>query len=158
LRVVVDTNKIIAALVKPGRVRMLLLALAEKPLTPGYSRSEIMEHRGEILRKTGYNPRELDKALQLVYKYIKETEPGREYIEEARVIAGRFDVKDTPFIALALQEDAVVWTNDRGMLGEAVRGGYREYTAVDTTGLQMLLEGKSKTEVLEAMREKYLEG
>ena len=156
MRVVVDTNKIIAALVKPGRVRTILIALTAKPLTPRYSRNEIMAHQREILRKTGYNPVEFREALQLIYKYITETDPEEEYLEKARRIASRFDVKDAPFIALALQEDAVLWTNDRGLLGEAVRGGYREYTAVDTTGLQMLLEGKSKGEVLRAMKTRYL--
>jgi len=156
LRVVVDTNKIIAALVKPGRVRTILIALTTKPLTPRYSRNEIMVHQREILRKTGYNPVEFRKTLQLIYKYITQTDPREEYLEKARRIAGRFDVKDAPFIALALQERAVLWTNDREIIGEAVRGGYREYTAVDTTGLQMLLEEKSKGEVLRAMKTRYL--
>ena len=156
MKVVVDTNKIIAAIVKPGRVRTILIALTTKPLTPRYSRNEIMTHQREILRKTGYNPVEFRKTLQLIYKYITETDPREKYLEKARRIASRFDVKDAPFIALALQERAVLWTNDGEIIGEAVRGGYGEYVAVDTTGLQMLLEGKSKGEVLGAMKTRYL--
>ena len=70
MKVVVDTNKIIAALVKPGRVRTLLISLITKPLTPRYSKNEIMAHQREILHKTGYNPGEFRQTLQLIYKYI----------------------------------------------------------------------------------------
>ena len=156
MKVVVDTNKIIAALVKPGRVRTLLIVLATKPLAPRYSMSEIMAHQHEILRKTGYNPGEFRQTLQLIYKYITETDPREEYLDKAKEIAGRFDVKDAPFIALAIQENAVLWTNDREILREAVRGDYREYIAVDTKGLQMLLEGIDRKEVLRAVKKRYL--
>ena len=156
-RIVVDTNKILAAALKQGWIRTLLYQAPITPITPAQVIREAEEHAGELAGKTGLSPEEF---LLLVRKLIKDTatlvDPRQPYISRAKRITNRFDPDDWPFIALALQEDAVLWTNDREIIREAVSGDYREYTAVDTTGLQMILEGKSNGEVLRAMKARYL--
>ena len=51
LKVVVDTNKVIAALLREGRVRRVLLHPGLEVLLPKYVLEEIKEHREEIVRK-----------------------------------------------------------------------------------------------------------
>ena len=156
-RIVVDTNKVLAAILRPGRVRRTLFDIPALILTPREAWVEAGEHIEEIASRKRIPRDRLEGLLERIRaEAVVEKKPREPYIGRAKRIAGRFDPDDWPFIALALQEDAVLWTNDRGLLGEAVRGGYREYTAVDTTGLQMLLEGKSKGEVLRAMKTRYL--
>ena len=156
-RIVVDTNKILAATLRQGWVRTLLYQAPITSIIPAQVIREAEEHAGELSGKAGLSPEEF---LLLLRKLIRDTatlvEPRQPYIGRAKRVAGRFDPDDWPFIALALQENAVLWTNDREIIREAVSGGYREYTAVDTTGLQMILEGKSKEEVLRAMKTRYL--
>ena len=156
-RIVVDTNKILAAALKQGWVRTLLYQAPITPIIPAQVIREAEEHAGELAGKAGLSPEEF---LLLLRKLIKDTttlvDLRQPYISRAKRIASRFDPDDWPFIALALQEDAVLWTNDGEIIREAVRGGYREYVAVDTIGLQMLLEGESGREVLEAMKARYL--
>ena len=156
-RIVVDTNKVLAAILRPGRVRKTLFDIPALILTPREAWVEAGEHIEEIASKKKVPRDRLEGLLERIRaEVVVEKKPREPYIGRAKRIAGRFDPDDWPFIALALQEEAVLWTNDREIIREAVRGGYREYTAVDTTGLQMLLEGKSKEEVLRAMKTRYL--
>ncbi len=118
---------------------------------------EAGEHIEEIASRKRMPRDRLEGLLERIRaEAVVEKKPREPYISRAKRIVGRFDPDDWPFIALALQEKAILWTNDRELLGEAVRGDYSEYTAVDTTGLQMLLEEKSEKEVLRAMKERYL--
>ncbi|MEB2835911.1 MAG: PIN domain-containing protein [Desulfurococcales archaeon] len=72
---------------------------------------------------------------------------------EARRIAASFDPDDWPFIALALEYGAPIWTNDRDLIRGSLRtGGYR---ALDTRGLEMLLNGVSWEEIRGYLRRRY---
>ncbi len=51
LKVVVDTNKVIAALLREGRVRRILFHPGLEVLLPKYVLEEIKKHREEILQK-----------------------------------------------------------------------------------------------------------
>lgn len=71
----------------------------------------------------------------------------------ARRIAGEFDPDDWPFIALALQHRAPIWTNDQEIIKHSLN--MEEYRAVDTTGLEMLLQGKTWKQIVEYLKRKY---
>ena len=79
------------------------------------------------------------------------------YLEEtAKHIAGRFDLDDWPFIALAMHLQAPLWTGDKAVLEYTARTGYKNYMAIDTEGVELLLRGESLDGVLERMKEKYV--
>ncbi len=63
----------------------------------------------------------------------------------AKDIAANFDPKDYPFIALALELNAPIWTNDKDMIVYGLKSN--TYIAVDTSALEALLKGESIDEI-----------
>ncbi len=65
-----------------------------------------------------------------------------------------FDPDDYPFIALALEIDAVIWTNDRALIECGLKTN--QFLAVDTESLKYLLEGKNINYIKNELKKKYL--
>lgn len=153
-RFVVDTNKILAAILRPGRVRRLLFNLPAILITPPEAWTEAEEHAEELAARKGIPRKELHILPEEIRReVIVEAKPAEPYIGTAREIAEKFDPDDWPFIALALQYAAPVWTNDGRIIENALRTG--KYRAVDTRGMEMLLEEKEWREVEEHLRKRY---
>ena len=51
-----------------------------------------------------------------------------------------------------------LWTGDKGILEQAAKTGFKHFVAIDTEGVEMLLEGESMERVKERMQEKYGRG
>ncbi|MEB3861609.1 MAG: PIN domain-containing protein [Desulfurococcales archaeon] len=152
--VVIDTNKILASILRPGRVREALFNQPAIIITPREAWAEAERHIEEITARKGI-PRERIKGLleDLKGELITPTGLQDAYIKTAKEIAGEFDSDDWPFIALALQYNAPVWTNDREMIRHSLET--RRYKALDTRALEMLLEGKSWRQIEEYLKERY---
>jgi predicted nucleic acid-binding protein len=52
MRIMVDTNRIIAAMLKAGTTRNILFDENFEFVTPDYTIMEIREHKDELLKKT----------------------------------------------------------------------------------------------------------
>ncbi len=152
--VVIDTNKILASILRPGRVREALFNQPAIIITPREAWAEAERHIEEITARKGI-PRERIRGLlhKLRGELITQADPQDAYIKAAKDIAGGFDSDDWPFIALALQYNAPVWTNDREIIRYSLETG--RYKAVDTRALEMLLEGKSWKEVERYLKTRY---
>ena len=154
LKGVVDTNKVIAALLREGRVRRVLLHPGLELLLPGYVLEEIKEHREEIVQKV---PEEaLDLLLEKLYRKIRVVsvkEVSERTLQQALKIAGGFDPDDYPFIAVSLGFDAPIWTNDKNLIKHGLES--KEYTAIDTWAVENLLEGKNLVKILQELKRKY---
>ena len=59
MKIVVDTNRLIAALIKDGASRKILRNPTHEFFTPAFAFEEIWEHKDEIARKAGLNEQEL---------------------------------------------------------------------------------------------------
>jgi predicted nucleic acid-binding protein len=152
--VIIDTNKILAAILKPGRVRRRLLDLQTIIIALTNAWPEAERHIKSIAGRKGIPIQELQGLLDNIRReVIIEVKPRNPYAREAKEIAARFDPDDWPFIALALQYAAPVWTNDGDMIRHSLTGA--GYKAVDTKALEMLLQGKPWSEVEEYLRGKY---
>ncbi len=155
LRVVVDTNKVIASLLRDGKVRKLLFHPGLEVLLPKYVLEEIGEHREYLEEKV--SPKAVDFILSKISKkarIIGAKELSREALIKARRIAEGFDIDDYPFIALSIEYNAIIWTNDKELIKHALINN--EYLAIDTPALERLLKGEELIKVLQAMKEKYL--
>ncbi len=154
LKVVVDTNKIIAALLREGRVRRVLLHPGLELLLPKYVLEEIKEHREEIVQKV---PEEaLDLLLEKLstkIRVVSVEEVSERTLQQALKIAGGFDPDDYPFIAVSLGFDAPIWTNDKNLIKHGLES--KEYTAIDTWAVEKLLEGKNLVKILQELKRKY---
>ena len=153
-KVVVDTNKILAATIKPGRVRTLLYQAPITPIAPTQVLKEVEEHSQEISRKVGMRREEfLTLFEKLIEDTITLTTISKPYIEKAKRMASTFDPDDWPFIALALQYNAPIWTNDIELIKHSLE--VEIYKVVDTKALEMLLEGRNWRETKQYLRTKY---
>ena len=75
--------------------------------------------------------------------------------DEAMKIAEQFDVKDTPFIALALKLDIPIWTGDKKMIEFGLKT--ENYVALDTKAVEDLINDKSLEEVLDDLKKRFEE-
>ena len=65
-----DTNRIIAALVKNGTTRDILFDENFEFFTPDYTLGEIREHQEELMHKTKLSKQEFDVLLALIFERI----------------------------------------------------------------------------------------
>ena len=154
LKVVVDTNKVIAALLREGRVRRVLLHPGLEVLLPKYVLEEIREHREEIVQKVPKEALDLLLAkLSRKARVVSVKEVSVRILQQALKIAKGFDLDDYPFIAVSLGFDAPIWTNDKDLIRRGLKS--REYTAMDTWAIEKLLEGKNLVKIMQELRRKY---
>ncbi|MDE1825693.1 MAG: hypothetical protein KGH61_01365 [Candidatus Micrarchaeota archaeon] len=62
MRLIVDTNRIIAALIKNSTSRKIIMSRKLELVTIGLSKLEIAKYRDEILKKSNLKVEELDKS------------------------------------------------------------------------------------------------
>ena len=113
MKIIVDTNRIIAALIKEGISREILLNDSFEFFTPDFTLSELNKYEKEIIKKAKITHEEFEILISLIFERI-EIVPYEEYSsflgESKKLIS---DVKDVPFIALCLALKAGgIWSND----------------------------------------------
>ncbi len=82
--------------------------------SPDFLEIKVKKHKGTILKKSGLKEVELDNLLTLLLDKIlvAPEETYRPELEKADNILGDIDVKDVPFLALAIKKDAYIWSDD----------------------------------------------
>ena len=133
MRIVVDTNRIIAALLKSGTTRQILFDESFYFLTPDFTLMEIKEHHDELRAKTRLNSTEFELLLTLLFERITIV-PFSEYehfLEQSALLLS--DLDDAPCLALALGTKAAgIWSHD---LHFQVQDKVKVFTNVDLFGL-----------------------
>lgn len=113
MKIVVDTNRVIAALVKDSTTRSILFDGNFEFITSDYTISEIHEHRDELKAKTNLNDEEFDILLALVFEHITIV-PESEYkgfVNECKIDIS--DSDDVPILATAIATKADgIWAHD----------------------------------------------
>ncbi|MBI4173912.1 MAG: putative toxin-antitoxin system toxin component, PIN family [Candidatus Aenigmarchaeota archaeon] len=116
MKVVVDTNILISALIKDSITRKILVQSGWTFYYPEESLHEIRKYQNLVLEKSGLNNDDFENLLQLLLKYIVIIPQERIALKvaEAREIMEKQDPKDTIFIAAALSiSEAVIWSEDK---------------------------------------------
>lgn len=117
MKIVIDTNIFIAAIIKPSYVRRLLIESPTELLFPEVILEEINDHRNEILKKSKLSPNDFEVVKSTLLKYVKLI-PSRSikpYSKEAIKIIGHIDSDDAPFIATCLANGAILWSEDKDL-------------------------------------------
>jgi putative PIN family toxin of toxin-antitoxin system len=115
MKLVVDTNIVVSALIRDSATRKILLDPRISAYVPEHFLGEIEEHRDHIIRKSGLNEKELETILDSVISRltIVPTEDFLEFMSKAFNVMKGIDEDDAPFIALAISfENDGIWTND----------------------------------------------
>lgn len=95
---VVDANILIAALIRDGYTRHMLLFGDNEYCIPEYIFEETKNHLNELAKRTKVPNEELWKTMQ-------------DLISQANAITP--DQKDIHYVALALKQDCPIWSNDK---------------------------------------------
>ena len=125
MRVVVDTNIAFSALAAGfGDLGLRLLAPAEIDFyVPRFLFVELFKHKARLLSATRLPEERLLEALYELIESLHFIEaasiPLGTWMQARRLCTG-VDLKDTPFVALALHLDAPLWSDD-----EELKAGLR---------------------------------
>jgi predicted nucleic acid-binding protein len=120
MRLVLDTNVLIASLIKDSVTRAILLLPDFEYLLPEFSLEEISRHRPKITRLSGLPSEELDLLLSILLESVSIVPSERivPHLAAAEKLIGASDPDDVPFVALALaEENDGIWSNDRAFEG-----------------------------------------
>jgi len=111
---VVDSNRIIAALVKDSYSRKIILHGDLELLAINMSQKDIQKYKTDILSKAKITEEQFNSIFEkLNEKLIKLDDDIIEgKMKEAKEIMDNIDKDDTPFIAAALAAKADIWSDD----------------------------------------------
>ncbi len=114
MKLVVDANVIIAALIKNGKSREILASGKFKFVTSDFVKEEVQKYIPLIKEKSGMDDHTLEVLTALIFEEI-ETIPRIEYEKELKKAEEimKEDLKDSTYVAcyLALKCDGI-WTHD----------------------------------------------
>lgn len=115
MKLVVDTNVIMSALIKNSTTRALLLNPQHRFYLPEFAIDEIKSHNDLIISKSGLKAREIGQIFDLLATNLEivaiETIAPR--LEEAKLAMKEIDESDAPFLALSMSIDCEgIWSND----------------------------------------------
>ena len=114
MKLVVDANVVISALIANSKTRELIVTLELELLTPEVIHGEIGNYEALIVEKSEMEADRVQQFIDLLFQYI-ETVPASEfypYIEEAEEAIGDIDPDDVLYVACALAREAGVWSDD----------------------------------------------
>lgn len=115
MKLVVDTNRIIAALVKDGISRKIITHFDGELITIGFSMEELGNHKKEILKKANISETDLEMILNKLFSKMTVLDDRiiDRYMSEAEGVMDSIDSADMPFIAAALATKSPVWSDDK---------------------------------------------
>ena len=114
MRLVVDTNRVIAALIKDSFSRKILLHIDAELITIPLLKEEVMKYKQYIITKSGLTESSFDIIFQKLYDHMAVLNEDiiKKYRDEAGAIMDKVDPDDTQFIAAALATNSDIWSDD----------------------------------------------
>ncbi|MFQ6086167.1 MAG: PIN domain-containing protein [Candidatus Bathyarchaeia archaeon] len=115
MKLVVDTNITISALIRNSITRKILLHPLIELYAPEFMLEEIYRHIDLIEKKSGLSESEVSALLSIIFSKVTIV-PSKRVMEkygEAETMIGRVDEKDVPVLALALSiPNDGIWSED----------------------------------------------
>lgn len=113
MKIVIDSNRVIAAMIKESTTREIIFDKTFEFIAPDYLISEVTKHQEHIIKSIGVSKREFEILIALIFEYITVI-PESEYKEFIDKLKDEIkDVKDLPYLAACLTTKAYgVWTHD----------------------------------------------
>jgi predicted nucleic acid-binding protein len=114
MKLVVDANVVISALIADSKTRERIVTLEPDLLTPAFVHDEIKNYEGLIAEKSGMEPDRVTQFMDLLFQYI-EVVPAEDFyqaIERAKGAIGDTDPDDVLYLACAIASDAAIWSDD----------------------------------------------
>jgi predicted nucleic acid-binding protein len=146
VRIVVDTNIVFSALVRPASSILNILVLPRENVSffaPSYLIDELTRYLPKLQKSSQLSQENLDVALRIVMgkiHFVDEELVKPTVWEEAFTLTHDIDEKDTPFVALSIALDGMLWTGDKKLIHGLHNKGWEK--AIDTSKLRDRLEGQ----------------
>jgi predicted nucleic acid-binding protein len=109
MRLVVDANILFAGLIKRGKTAELLCDRNLELFVPSFIYEEYEKYRSHILEKTQHD--DMEDFFERISSTLKIINPDKESFRIASTITP--DIKDTLYIALAIELHCPIWSNDK---------------------------------------------
>src|SRR3989338_6077322 len=116
MKLVVNTNRIIASLIRDSTSRSIMKSPKLKFATIYLGEKEILKYKKEIMDKAKISEQQFDKIKEIALKNIETISDLiiQDKMPQAKEIMDKIDEKDTPFIAAALSiKNDGIWSDDR---------------------------------------------
>ena len=112
MKLAVDSNIVIAGLLKDGITRSLLMEAPIELVSPEHMLAELRKHRPVIARRAGLSEAEFDLLFALITERVSvvEADVYASRLGGARDLMDERDPGDVPFLALALASACGIWT------------------------------------------------
>nr|WP_306055374.1 PIN domain-containing protein [Natronococcus sp. AD5] len=110
MKLVIDANVVISALIADSKRRELIITL-EPLLTLSFVHDEVENYEDLIVEKSGMEPDRVKQFIALLFQYI-EVVPASDFypaIERANAAIGDTDPDDVLYLACAIASDAAIW-------------------------------------------------
>lgn len=113
MKVVVDSNRIIAAIIKDSTTRQILFNKKCEFFAPSYVFSEVKKYKDYLVKKVNISNEEFNLLLSFIFENIKIIDVS-EYSSCIEHLKNEIsDSKDIPYLALAAFTKARgIWTHD----------------------------------------------
>ncbi|MFQ5981239.1 MAG: PIN domain-containing protein [Candidatus Heimdallarchaeota archaeon] len=116
MKLIVDSNRVIAGLIRDGIARRILLHPGFQFYAPEFMLLEIKNLADIIIEKSGLSPDEFARIFSLLVSKIKLVPKVQieAVLKEAEATMGKIDIGDVPFLAaaLAIPNDGI-WSEDK---------------------------------------------
>ncbi|MGM0405442.1 MAG: PIN domain-containing protein [Thermoplasmatota archaeon] len=112
IEIVVDANIIISALIG-GSSREILFDHRYRFLTTKFTLKEVEKYIPTIAEKSGTEKRFVKETLGLIPLSIKEKKFYEGSLSEAKDMIGKIDEKDVEILALAIDTNNYLWSEDK---------------------------------------------
>lgn len=117
MKLVVDTNRVIAALVKDSASRRILFSSKFVFFSVRFSILEVQKYKSLILKKTGLSEADFLQLMDLVFSkvtMVDDSEISNAVFLKAKAAMDYVDKNDTVFVAAALSLGCDgIWSDDR---------------------------------------------
>lgn len=113
MKLVIDINSIISALIKNGISRRIIVSPAIQFISPDHTLKEISKYKKMICKKAKTTSNEFGILFNLLFEYIAiiPKEEYEDFFDSAKTLID--DIDDVPFIALCLASRADgIWSDD----------------------------------------------
>jgi predicted nucleic acid-binding protein len=115
MKLVIDTNVFLSALIKDGLTREIIVNSPFNLLIPEQELIEIKRYEDIIIKKSNINKEDLISLIKKLLKYITivRNENISKYKCEANEIMSKIDQDDSIFVATALSLNCSIWSDDK---------------------------------------------
>lgn len=115
MKVVVDANVLLSALLTDGATRRRLFTAQASLLAPAHLQSEVAKYRDQIAKRAELAPEQAQRLLDRLFEQVRWVPDARiePSIPEAGTLLEETDPDDVAYLACALATEAdAIWSHD----------------------------------------------